>query len=100
MWNSGTKKVVRIYNDNKEIQFDIVQSIRSSYFYFFKKLIQRSIKMFKSDSKDIYNVTKGLFQRNVVSLNFLFIKYSTKATVFNIINNNNNNSFLHTKSAY
>ncbi len=71
------------------------------FVFFIKKLIQ-SFKMFKSDSKDIYNVTKDLFQRNVVSLNFLFIKYSTKATVFNINNNNinNNDSFFHTKSAY
>jgi len=36
----------------------------------------RAITLIKSDCKDIYIVTKTLFQRNAVLLNHLFIKES------------------------
>ncbi len=46
-------------------------------------LFSKDIKLIKSDSKNIYNVTKNLFQINAVLLNFLFIKESWKKSVFN-----------------
>jgi len=77
---------------------------------FFKEIstfLQRCIKLIKSDSKDIYNVTK-----DVLSL-FIWTSYSSKnpeksvsvsteilssTTVFNI--DNKNKCFLSSKSAY
>ncbi len=58
-------------------------------------LFSKDIKLIESDSKNIYNVTKNLFQINAVLLNFLFIKESWKKSVFNIDNNNNKCFFQH-----
>ncbi len=65
------------------------------------------MKLIKSASKDIYNVTKTIiFQMNAVLFNFLFIceswkikchGFHKKKTVFNI---NNQKCFLSSKSVY
>ncbi len=76
---------------------------RNSYFFG-----EGRAELIKSDSKDIYNVTKYILcQMNVVLLNFLFTKgkktVSTailNSTTFFNIDNNNNQCLLSGKSAY
>jgi len=63
--------------------------------------------LIKSDSKDIYNVTKDFFQINAVLLNILFIKESWNKCIYKNINSttvlytdNNKKCFSSGKSEY
>ncbi len=66
------------------------------------------IKLIKSDSKDIYNVTKAFYFNllfikeswKYITMKKIYHKISGRTTIFNTENNNDKKCFLSSKSAY